>query len=350
MAGTALATLELGGPCTIAAYNTDFQHLASSHILNTMSGCHRAPSRLPRVSRRVVSALSTAVIASAAAPLLATSVAAAPVPRTNPNGTIDAPARTQISFEHTPTGIHAGTANEHESRPGLSIVKMYIADYVFRHGTAEEKAQATQMLRTSDDRIASQLYAKYPQSINATARTYGLHDTHGAAHWGNSTTSTADSVKYLEAKKRENPTDPVLVALATASPVAADGYAQNFGTSTLPGVIGTKWGWSDDRRSFHASASYGRDFSVAAATNGSAAQLTHDVQSAFGPNEHIPAPPSLPNPVGSADVSLVNYPARQVLDQQLGHIAPPVSDPVLAVVPEYVPLPQPVAAALPQPR
>ncbi|WKD60145.1 hypothetical protein CCICO_00410 [Corynebacterium ciconiae DSM 44920] len=315
-----------------------------------MTGSHRAPSRLPRVSRRVVAAVSTAVIASAAAPLLATSAAAAPVPRTNPNGTISAPGRTQISFEHTLTGFHAGTANEHESRPGLSIVKMYIADYVFTHGTPEEKAQATQMLRTSDDRIASQLYAKYPQSINATASAYGLRDTHGAAHWGNSTTSTADSVKYLEAKKRQNPADPVLVALATASPVAADGYAQNFGTSTLPGVIGTKWGWSDDRRSFHASASYGHDFSVAAATHGPAAQLTHDVQSAFAPGGHIPAPPALPTPFGSAGIPMMNYPARQVVDQQVGHIAPPVTDPLVALVPEYVPMPQPVADFLPQPR
>ncbi|MFE1537657.1 hypothetical protein ACFWIF_04610, partial [Corynebacterium bovis] len=100
---------------------------------------------------------------------------------------------------------------------------MYIADYVFTHGDPADRDAATQMLRFSDDATASRLYAKYPQSITDTAAAYGLTDTRAAAHWGNSTTSTADSVRYLEAKKRQNMTDPVLTALATASPVAADG-------------------------------------------------------------------------------------------------------------------------------
>ncbi|WP_259342741.1 hypothetical protein [Corynebacterium falsenii] len=329
-------------------------HRASRTCPATFANVPLAPRTSHRAattsSRRAATATATAALALSAGPALATTASAAPVPNLNPNGTINAPARTQISFEHTPTGFHAGTANEHESRPGLSIVKMYIADYVFAHGTPEEKAQATQMLRTSDDRIASQLYAKYPQSINETARAYGLNDTHGAAHWGNSTTSTADSVKYLEAKKRQNPTDPVLVALATASPVAADGYAQNYGTATLPGVIGTKWGWSDDRRSFHASASYGTDFSVAAATNGPAAQLTGDVQAAFVPGISTPTPPVAPGILGSSGLGMVNYPARLVAQQQIGHIAPPVTDPIIATIPENVLVPQPVADFLPQPR
>lgn len=79
------------------------------------------------------------------------------------------------------------------------------------------------MLRYSDDAIASQLYAKYPSSIAETTQKYGLADTHAAAHWGNSTTSTADSVKYLEAKKREGMGQPVLTALATVAPGPAPG-------------------------------------------------------------------------------------------------------------------------------
>lgn len=218
---------------------------------------------------------------------------AAPVPLQQ-GGVIQAPARTQISFQHSPTGFHAGTANEHESRPALSIVKLYIADYVFRHGTADERAAAYDMLRTSNDATATRLYRKYPQSISDTAARYGLTDTHAASHWGYSRTSTADSVRYLEAKKRENPKSPVLTALATASPVAADGYRQDYGTSRLPGVIGTKFGWSDDRRSFHATASYGTDFSVAAQTNGTAVQLTNDVVAAFAPSPVPVAPQPAP--------------------------------------------------------
>ncbi|WP_185739393.1 hypothetical protein [Corynebacterium bovis] len=218
-------------------------------------------------------ALLTAPVVAAVGVLVVPGTAlAAPQPALDPSGAVAAPPRTQITVEHTPTGFHAGTANEHESRPALSLVKMYIADYVFTHGEPADRDAATQMLRFSDDATASRLYAKYPQSIT---------DTRAAAHWGNSTTSTADSVRYLEAKKRQNMTDPVLTALATASPVAADGYHQDYGTAVLPGVTGTKWGWSDDRRSLHASASFGPDFSVAAATYGPAEQLTGDVLAAF---------------------------------------------------------------------
>ncbi|QPK83232.1 hypothetical protein G7Y29_10500 [Corynebacterium qintianiae] len=190
--------------------------------------------------------------------------------------------RTSITFTHTPTGNTVGTPNEHESRPGLSIVKLYIADYVYDHGTDADKADAFRMLQVSDDGIASALYERYPDSIDSTSRKYGLHDTHAAPHWGYSTTSTYDSTRYLEARKRDHGVaDPILTALATAAPVAADGYRQDYGTSHLPGVIGTKWGWSDDRSTIHATASYGTDFSVSAHTYGPAAQLTGDVLGAF---------------------------------------------------------------------
>lgn len=204
--------------------------------------------------------------------------AAAPAP-----GNLGAvPPRTSISFTHSPSGTTVGTPNQHESRPGLSLVKLYIADYVYDHGTEAEKAAAFRMLQTSDDAIALSLYTAYPQSIAVTAEKYGLGDTHAASHWGNSTTSTYDASTFLEARKRDHGLqDPILVALATATPVAADGYAQNYGTALVPGVIGTKWGWSDDRTSVHASASYGTDFSVAAQTYGPATQLTADVLEAF---------------------------------------------------------------------
>lgn len=290
------------------------------------TGRHRANGSTTRRFR----VLSGAVIAAAAlfAPTVASPsgvASAAPVPNVDQNGTIAAPARTQISFQSTLTGHHAGTANEHESRPGLSLVKMYIADYVFEHGTPEDRAKATQMLRVSDDNIASELYAKYPDSINDRAGKYHLADTHGVPHWGDSTTSTADSVAYLEAKKRKNPLDPVLIALATASPVAADGYKQDYGTATLPGVVGTKWGWSDDRSSVNASASFGPFFSVSASTYGPSQQLTDDVQGAFTsqpwnplalygestPVSTTPAPVS-DAPNESAPATWTPYPARAV--------------------------------------
>ena len=64
--------------------------------------------------------------------------------------------------------------------------------------------------------------------------------------------------------------------MANAAPVAADGYRQDFGTSRIPGVIGTKFGWSDNRR-IHASVSTAPGFTVAANTYGDATTHTADV-------------------------------------------------------------------------
>jgi hypothetical protein len=205
---------------------------------------------------------------------------AAPSPIVDEGGAIVAPGSTQISFAHTPTGLRAGTANEHESRAGVSIVKLYLAEYVVRHGDPADHADAVEMIRASNDAIADRLHGKYPQAISTTAAEFGLDDTYVPGYWGVGTTSTHDMVTYLETKKLTDPDSPVLGAMASAYGTAADGYPQNFGTALLAGVIGTKWGWSDDR-SFHASASFGPDFSVGASTYGSAAQLSEHVLGAF---------------------------------------------------------------------
>ena len=256
---------------------------------------------------------ATAAALACAAPLTAPHASAAP----DPANLGEVPPRTSISFVHSPTGASVGTPNEHESRPGLSLVKLYIADFVYDNGSDSDRAAAFRMLQTSDDAIALSLYTAYPQSIAATAGKYGLADTHAASHWGNSTTSTYDVTRFLEARKRDHGLqDPILVALATASPIAADGYAQNYGTALLPGVVGTKWGWSDDRTSLHASASFGGDFSVAAHTYGPAAQLTADVLGAF-PDGYFELPAATPaqqaiNDAGRAAHAAVDSAAEAV--------------------------------------
>ena len=192
-----------------------------------------------RWSRRTLRRSVTGVLVAAVMATSALPAQAAPQPKLSTQGSIDAPARTQISFEHIPTGTHFGTANETEARPGLSIVKLYIADYVFQHGSATDWSRATQMIRVSDDALARELYSRYPSSINATA-------------------------------------------------------------ATLPEVTGSKWGWSDDRRSIHASASIGSNFAIAAHTFGTKETHTQDVQAAFGPQplpqRLQPQPPQLESP------------------------------------------------------
>lgn len=229
--------------------------------------------------RSLAQALTVAALTALAVSGVQTA-AAAPAPVLDDNGAIVAPSSTQISFAHSPTGFRAGTVNEHESRAGVSIVKLYLAEYVFRYGDPADHADATEMIRASNDGIADRLHAKYPQAISTIADEFGLTDTHVAGYWGNGTTSTHDMVTYLETKKRTDPNSPVLAAMSSAYDTAADGYAQNYGTALLAGVVGTKWGWSDDR-SFNASASFGPDFSVGASTYGSAAQLSEHVLAAF---------------------------------------------------------------------
>ncbi|WP_068162565.1 hypothetical protein [Rhodococcus phenolicus] len=234
----------------------------------------------------------TARIFAAAAALMAIVLGpgpawAAPTPIPGPDGSVSAPARTQISFVSLPGG-RTGTANEHESRTAMSIVKLYLAEHVVRHGDPEDRGAAVEMIRASDDVIADRLSSKYPGAIEATISEFGLVDTYGSGYWGTATTSTYDMVTYLETKIRTDPGSPVLAAMASAHELSADGYPQNFGTSLLPGVIGTKWGWTDDHSSAHASASFGSDFVVAASTYGSAGQLSADVAAAFADEPAAP--------------------------------------------------------------
>jgi hypothetical protein len=186
---------------------------------------------------------------------------------------------------------NGGTANAGETRPGLSIVKLYIVDYALRHGDGSDsdRALSERAVRASDDAAAAQLYAKYPDSINATAREYGLSSTDGHADWGYSTTSAADAASFLRAKQLRDPSSPILHWMETAEPVAADGTRQNWGTDNLPFVTGTKWGWSDEGPSVVASASVGGSlFSVAAVTYGTAGEQTGDVMA------YLPTVPSVP--------------------------------------------------------
>lgn len=190
---------------------------------------------------------------------------------------VENPTGSQISFHRLSDGERTGTATERFARPALSLIKLYIAEYVIENGTFAEQYAAINMISASDDRTAGELYRKYPDSIDEVAKKYGLLSTRAHESWGYSMTSTYDVVSFISRLIEEDPTHPVLVAMAEATPVAADGYGQDFGTSVLPGVIGTKWGWSDDR-DLHSSVSFSEDYVVAAAVTGSADDLTDLVE------------------------------------------------------------------------
>ncbi|UGT62136.1 hypothetical protein [Nocardia asteroides] len=196
--------------------------------------------------------------------------------------TDDVPARTAFSTR-TLRGGGSGSANENEPRAALSLAKLYLVDYAVRHGTHGEldRAAGERAIRFSDDAAADTLDAAYPDAVDAIAAEFGLTHT-GGGYWGTSTTSTSDVATFLLAKLRADRDSPILEWMADAAPVAADGTEQNWGTADLPGVLGTKWGWSDTGISEVASASFGVGYVVVANTIGSTGEHTADVFAGFG--------------------------------------------------------------------
>ena len=182
-----------------------------------------------------------------------------------------------ITYYRVETGMHMGSATEHQPRYALSLIKLYIATYVLERGSFEDKYVALDMIADSSDESAAQLFEKYPRSIDAIAKEYGLESTSAGEDWGHSMTSTYDVVRFIVQLMEDDPTHPVLVAMSHADAVSADGYEQNYGTAKLSDVVGSKWGWSDSKDR-HSSVSFGENFVVAASIEGSAQELTSYVR------------------------------------------------------------------------
>lgn len=255
----------------------------------------------------LTAALSPVIVpAEASANPLDGSVAPAhsalPAPKLDGAGHLAVPARTEIVAIDLVSGDAYTTGNPHEQMPGLSIVKLFIGQYIVEHGDPADIPVAQQMIRVSDDALATQLYRKYPTSISTIARDYGLGDTVVAREWGSSRTSVNDMAVFLKSLVQNEPNGPIATAIYTVAPVAADGYHQDYGTARLPGAKGTKFGWSNDRDSANASATIGDGYVIGAETYGTAQALTDDVLAAFpgigggSPENPADPAPALPNP------------------------------------------------------
>ena len=221
-----------------------------------------------RVSRTVAAAMSGLIV-------LATSMIPAAA------ATVDvaaAPARTQIIMMKD-NGEVIETPGAHESRASLSIVKLYLGHWVLQHGAPEDKALVYEMIRSSHDGIASNLDRKYRQAIPDTIGRFRLAETNYRGRWGDTTTSVHDMAAFVRAVRTDPAARPLIDGMRNPAAVAADGYPQIFGTATLPGIEGTKFGWSD-KRDVHATVSFGPGFVVAAHTFGSAQVHTDDVRRA----------------------------------------------------------------------
>ncbi|APT83795.1 hypothetical protein [Corynebacterium aquilae] len=215
--------------------------------------------------RRALIALATAVACmSAATPAHALTLPPAPV----------AP-RTQITIINNDGSVSA-TPNSDAPGPALSLAKLYLGYWVLAHGELGDKGKVVPMIRYSDDAIAADLDHRYPQAIGEIMRDFGLVHSHPGSGWGFATTSTSDVARFLNAVRTDPVAAPMIQAMATAAPVAADGYHQNYGTSRIPGVWATKYGWSDNGDT-NATASIGPDYVIVARTYGPANQLTSDL-------------------------------------------------------------------------
>ena len=190
--------------------------------------------------------------------------------------------RSAVAVYHPGSGW-SGTPNATEARPALSLSKLYLGYWVLRYGAPEDQGRVEDMIRRSDDAIASDLDRRYPQAIDEIARDFGLGSTHRIGGWGNTTTSAHDAAKFVSDIQPDPAAAPLLTGMRTAAPVAADGFVQNFGTSQLPGAQGTKYGWADDFASLTASVSFGDGWTAAALTYGGAQANTADVVNAIDP-------------------------------------------------------------------
>ena len=230
----------------------------------TGSGGRRGTICAARATKTVAAAMSGLIV-------LATSMIPAAA------ATVDvaaAPARTQIIMMKD-NGEVIETPGAHESRASLSIVKLYLGHWVLQHGAPEDKALVYEMIRSSHDGIASNLDRKYRQAIPDTIGRFRLAETNYRGRWGDTTTSVHDMAAFVRAVRTDPAARPLIDGMRNPAAVAADGYPQNFGTATLPGIEGTKFGWSD-KRDVHATVSFGPGFVVAAHTFGSAQVHTDD--------------------------------------------------------------------------
>lgn len=202
----------------------------------TGSGGRRGTICAARATKTVAAAMSGLIV-------LATSMIPAAA------ATVDvaaAPARTQIIMMKD-NGEVIETPGAHESRASLSIVKLYLGHWVLQHGAPEDKALVYEMIRSSHDGIASNLDRKYRQAIPDTIGRFRLAETNYRGRWGDTTTSVHDMAAFVRAVRTDPAARPLIDGMRNPAAVAADGYPQNFGTATLPGIEGTKFGWSDKR-------------------------------------------------------------------------------------------------------
>jgi hypothetical protein len=153
----------------------------------------------------------------------------------------------------------AGNAEADRPFPTASMVKLFMAEdilYRARAGLLTLRAAdpwlLQEMIRRSDDPAASLLWDRYGggQMVTDVARRYRLSGTAPPAvpgQWGETTTTARDLGRFLSLlPSAAHPDDAtaLLEWMRAATPVAADGFDQQFGLfGTAPPGTAVKQGW-----------------------------------------------------------------------------------------------------------
>ncbi|WP_175561271.1 LppW family protein [Geodermatophilus obscurus] len=142
--------------------------------------------------------------------------------------------------------------------PTASLVKLFLAEDVLHRArtgavtlTPEDRAQLEVMIRGSNDPAASDVWVRFggAQAVLDVATRYGLTGTAPPlrwGQWGETTTTAADLARFLaRLPVIAHPDDAAALQswMGTATPIASDGFDQQYGVfGTLPGAA-VKQGW-----------------------------------------------------------------------------------------------------------
>ena len=142
--------------------------------------------------------------------------------------------------------------------PTASMVKLFLAEDILHRArtgaivlTPEDRAQLEVMIRGSNDPAASDFWGRFDgvRAVRDVAIRYGLTGTappRVSGQWGETTTTAADLAWFLtRLPVVAHPDDAAALLgwMGTATPIAADGFDQEFGVfGTLPGAA-VKQGW-----------------------------------------------------------------------------------------------------------
>ena len=143
--------------------------------------------------------------------------------------------------------------------PSASMVKLFLAEDVLHRAragslalTAEDLALLARMISSSDDPAASAVWVRFdgPTAVRAVTQRYDLTGTEPSrrpGQWGETLTTARDLARFLSLLPVvAHPDDAarLLEWMAAATPIAADGFDQQFGLfGTLPDTPSVKQGW-----------------------------------------------------------------------------------------------------------